>query len=154
MRIEKLNVLPAFALLLAVAPAARAQFAVIDVASVTQLVSEVQQLEQQLAVARDQLVQAQAEFQTMTGNRGMQLLLSGTVRNYLPPDWATVQGALQGVGGAASAYPTLAGDLARAISASAVLSSQQLSVLPAGAGQSLRAGRQSAALLQALTHEA
>lgn len=154
MRMMKWNFLLSSALLLVVAPAAHAQFAVIDVASVTQLISEVQQLEQQLAVARNQLVQAQAEFQTMTGNRGMQLLLNGTVRNYLPPDWATVQGALQGVGGAASAYPTLAGDLARATSASAVLSSQQLSVLPAGAGQSLRAGRQSAALLQAFTHEA
>jgi type IV secretion system protein VirB5 len=136
---------------LAIAPAAHAQFAVIDVAAVTQLVSEVQQLEQQLATARSQLLQAQAEFQTMTGNRGMQSLLSGTVRNYLPPDWATLQGAVQG---SAGAYPALATDLTRAISANSVLTAQQLAALPPAAGQTLQAGRQSAALLESLTHQA
>jgi len=154
MRTERIRFLLALTMLLGVAPAAHAQFAVIDVAAVTQLVSEVQQLEQQLATARNQLLQAQAEFQAMTGNRGLQLLLSGTVRNYLPPDWSTVEGALQGVTGAAGAYPALAGDLTRAITANAVLSPQQLSMLPPANGQSLQAGRQSAALLQALTHEA
>lgn len=140
--------------LLLFAPAAQAQFAVIDIASVTQLVNEVQQLEQQLATARSQLTQAQAEFQTITGNRGLQSLLGGTVRNYLPPDWATLQGTLQGSGGAATAYPALAADVTRALTANAVLSPQQLSALPATAGGSLQAGRESAALLQALTHEA
>jgi type IV secretion system protein VirB5 len=154
MRTQRIPFLLALTMLLGAVPAAHAQFAVIDVAAVTQLVSEVQQLEQQLATARNQLLQAQAEFQAMTGNRGLQSLLSGTVRNYLPPDWSTVQGALQGVAGAAGAYPTLAGDLARAIAANSVLSPQQLSVLPASSGQSLQAGRQTAALLQALTHEA
>ena len=42
----------ALTLVLGVAPAARAQFAVIDVASLSQLISEVQVLEQQLATAR------------------------------------------------------------------------------------------------------
>jgi type IV secretion system protein VirB5 len=138
-------------LLLLAAPTAHAQFAVIDVAAVTQLLSQVQQLEQQLATARSQLTQAQAEFQAMTGGRGMQSLLGGTIRNYLPPDWATLQGALQGGG---SAYPALAADLTRAVGANAVLSSPQLAALPAGAGQSLQAGRQSAALLAAITHAA
>src|SRR4029077_9942333 len=45
-------------LLLAAAPLAHAQFAVIDVASLTQLVTEVQTLEQQLATARSELTQA------------------------------------------------------------------------------------------------
>jgi type IV secretion system protein VirB5 len=136
------------------APVAHAQFAVIDIAAVTQLVSQVQQLEQQLATARSQLTQAQAEFQAMTGSRGMQSLLSGTVRNYLPPDWATLQGALQGSGGGAGAYAGLSADLTRAINANAVLTPAQLAALPAAAGQTLNAGRQSSALLQALTHEA
>src|SRR6201982_1453390 len=83
-------------LLALVTPAAHAQFAVIDIAAVHQLVSQVQQLEQQLATARSQLTQAQAEYQAMTGSRGMQSLLGATVRNYLPSDWATVQGALKG----------------------------------------------------------
>ena len=136
-----------------IAPAAHAQFAVIDVASVTQLVAEVQQLEQQVATARGQLTQAQAEFQTITGNRGLNSLLSGTVRNYLPSDWATLQGALQGSAGAGS-YPTLVADVTAALNANAVLSAQQLSALSPAAGTSLQAGRQSAALLQALSHEA
>jgi len=137
-----------------VAPAAHAQFAVIDVAAVTQLVSQVQQLEQQLATARSQLSQAQAEFQAMTGSRGMQSLLGGTVRNYLPADWTTLEAVVQGAGGASGAYPALVADLTRAVSANAVLTAPQLSALPAGASQSLQAGRQSAALLASLTHEA
>jgi len=154
MHTQRTRSLVVLTMLLGAAPAAHAQFAVIDVAAVTQLVSEVQQLEQQLATARNQLLQTQAEFQSMTGNRGLESLLSGTVRNYLPPDWSSVEGALQGAAGAAAAYPVLAGDLARAIAANAVLSPQQLAAFPAAAGQSLQAGRQSAALLQALTHEA
>jgi type IV secretion system protein VirB5 len=147
-------VLPASWLLLMIAPAAHAQFAVIDVAAVTQLLSQVQELQQQLATARSQLTQAQAEFQAMTGSRGMQSLLGGTVRNYLPPDWATVEGVVQGGGGAAGAYPSLLADLTRAARAHAVLTPQQLAALPAGAGQSLQAGREAAALLESLTHEA
>jgi len=143
--------LSASLLLALVAPAAHAQFAVIDIAAVNQLVSQVQQLEQQLATARSQLTQAQAEYQAMTGSRGMQSLLGGTVRNYLPSDWATVQGTLKG---AAGAYPALAADLTRAVGANAVLTAPQLAALPAPAGQSLQAGRESAALLAALTHEA
>lgn len=145
-------VVPVSLLLMLSAPAAHAQFAVLDIAAVNQLVSQVQQLEQQLATARSQLTQAQAEFQAMTGSRGMQALLGGTVRNYLPPDWATLQGVVQG--GTAGAYPALLADLTRAARAHAVLSPQQLAALPAGAGQSLQAGRQSAALLESLTHEA
>ncbi|MGH8133594.1 MAG: type IV secretion system protein [Steroidobacteraceae bacterium] len=151
---REVRFLVVFVTLFAGIPAAHAQFAVIDVASVAQLVSEVRTLEEQLVTARNQLTQAQAEFQAITGSRGMQLLLAGSVRNYLPPDWATLQGALPGGMGAAGAYSTLAGDLARAISANAVLSAAQLTALPAAAGQSLQAARQSAAILQALTHEA
>jgi type IV secretion system protein VirB5 len=147
-------VLSASILWLMIAPAAHAQFAVIDVAAVNQLLSQVQQLEQQLATARSQLTQAQAQFQAMTGSRGMQSLLGGTVRNYLPPDWATLEGILQGAGGAAGAYPSLSADLTRATRAHAVLTTQQLAALPAGAGQSLQAGREAAALLESLTHAA
>lgn len=153
MRTKPTCLLPMFLLLLA-APAAHAQFAVIDVAALTQLVSQLQQLEQQLATARSQLAQTQAEFQAMTGSRGMQSLLRGTVRNYLPSDWATLQGVLQGSGAGSTAYPTFSAELTRAIDTNAVLTTQQLATLPARAGQTLTTGRQSAALLQALTHEA
>ena len=155
MRTNKVRWFSLSAIALALVPVgAHAQFAVIDVAAVTQLVAQVQQLEQQLATARSQLAQAQSEYQAITGSRGMQALLAGTVRNYLPPDWATLQGVLQGGGPAASAYPALAADLVRAINSNSVLSAPQLAALPAAAMQSLQAGRQAPALLAALTQEA
>jgi type IV secretion system protein VirB5 len=145
------KVLCVLGVLAATSPAAHAQIAVIDVAALTQLLSEVQSLEQQVATARSQLTQAQAEFQSITGNRGMQLLLAGTVRNYLPPDWTTVRGAAQGTLGT---FPALTGDVAHATGALTVLSPAQIAAMAPAAAQSVQAGRQSAALLQALTHEA
>jgi type IV secretion system protein VirB5 len=132
-----------------VAPAARAQFAVIDVASLSQLISEVQVLEEQLATARSELTQAQTEYQSITGARGMGRLLAGTVRNYLPPDWATVQGALQG----SARYARLAADLQSAVNTTAVLSGQQLAALSPAASAQLQTWRQTVALLQSLSHE-
>jgi type IV secretion system protein VirB5 len=135
---------------LAGAPAAHAQFAVIDVASLTQLVSEVQTLEQQLSTARNQLLQAQQEYQSITGSRGMGQLLAGVPRNYLPPDWATVSSELHGAG----AYPALATDVQAAMRSNAVLTPQQLAALAPAAGAQLQAERQSVALAQSLSHEA
>jgi type IV secretion system protein VirB5 len=134
----------------AATPAAHAQFAVIDVASLTQLVSEVQTLGQQLATARNQLAQSQAEFQSITGARGMGALLAGTRRNYLPTDWRTLQGALQG----SSTYPVLATDLQRTLRGTAILSSAQLAALSPVAGAHLQAEREFVALAQGVSHEA
>lgn len=142
--------LPACTALLAVVPAAQAQFAVIDVASLAQLISEVQTLEQQLATARNQLAQAQAEYQSITGPRGLGQLLAGTTRNYLPPNWATLVAALQGSG----AYPTLAADLRGALRSDTVLSAQQLAVFSPAVGTQMQAERQSVALLQSISREA
>jgi len=139
----------ALTLMFNVAPAARAQFAVIDVASLSQLISEVQVLEQQLATARGELTQAQTEYQSITGARGMGGLLAGTVRNYLPADWATVLGALQG----STHYPRFAADLQRSLNTVGVLSSQQLAALSPVASAQLQAWRQTVALLQSLSHE-
>ena len=131
--------------------AAHAQFAVIDVASVTQLISEVQTLEQQLATARADLAQAQQTYQSTVGDRGMERLLSGTVRNYLPSDWNEIQRTLQGGSGG---YAALAGDLSSAMTANSVLSPQQIAALSPAASQQLRLDRQTVALMQAVSHEA
>jgi len=139
----------ALTLVLGVAPAARAQFAVIDAASLSQLISEVQVLEQQLATARGELTQAQTEYQSITGARGMGGLLAGTVRNYLPTDWATVLSALQG----SAHYPRFAADLHSALNAVGVLSSQQLAALSPAASAQLQAWRETVAVLQGLSHE-
>lgn len=131
-------------------PAAHAQFAVIDVASVTQLISQVKTLEEQLATARSDLAQAQQAYQSTVGNRGMESLLSGTVRNYLPSDWNEIQRAVGGSGG----YGTLSADLSAAMSANSVLSPQQIAALSPAASQQLQLDRQTVALMQAVSHEA
>ena len=132
-------------------PVAQAQFAVIDAASVAQLMSEVKTLEQQLATAQADLAQAQTAYRSTVGDRGMEQLLSGTVRNYLPPNWNGLQSAFQSTG---SSYPALSSDLNTAMSANAVLSTQQLAGLSPAANQQMQASRQSVALLQAVSHQA
>jgi type IV secretion system protein VirB5 len=129
--------------LLYVTGTARAQFAVIDVASVAQLVAQLQTLEQQLA-------QAQAQYQALTGARGMEQLLAGTNRNYLPADWA----ALAALPGNAGAYPDLAGQVGSALSAETVLSPGRLALLPTATAAQLQAQRQNAALLQGMSRAA
>jgi type IV secretion system protein VirB5 len=135
--------------LLAVSPS-HAQFAVIDVASLTQLVSQVRTLQQQVATARSQLSQAQAEYQAMTGARGMQQLLAGTPRNYLPASWPALQAVLAGGRG----YPALSTDLQAQLFATAVLAPQRLATLSPAAATQLQNERQSVALLQSLSHAA
>jgi len=142
--------LPATLVLLSgMASTAQAQFAVIDVASLSQLVSEVQVLQQQLETARGELTQAQSEYQSITGVRGMEGLLRGTERNYLPPDWGTLQSTLQG----SARYPQLAADVQNALQMLSVLSAQQLAALSPVAAAQLQARRQTIALLQSLSHE-
>jgi type IV secretion system protein VirB5 len=130
---------------------AQAQFAVIDVASVAQLVSQSQTLAQQLQAARTQVAQAQAQYQAMTGNRGMQSLLSGTVRNYLPTQWTQLGNILQGGG---AGYGALSSDVQGNLQANAVLTPQQLAAMPGTERAQISYARQPVALLQAVSHEA
>ncbi len=129
---------------------ARAQIPVTDIGAIAQLVSELQVLEQEVETARQQLAQAQSEYQAITGARGMERLLAGTVRNYLPPTWDDVRNALT----AGAAYPGLASQLQSAISSNAVLSEVQLSELAPVDRQNLEAGRQSVAIQQVLAQQA
>jgi type IV secretion system protein VirB5 len=130
---------------------ARAQFAVIDVASIAQLIQQIQVLEQQVQTAQSQLAQAQSEYAAITGSRGMEQLLFGTQRNYLPTDWAQVSQALSGSGGS---YPALASSLKSLISSNAVLTGGQIGALSTTQQAQLLAARQSPALLQALSRTA
>jgi hypothetical protein len=142
------------ATLLGAAPAARAQWAVVDAPAIVQLIQEVQTMSQQLATARAQLMSAQQSLQAMTGNRGMAglLTLSGTQRNYLPSNWTQVTGAMPGqtTGG----YTALASDVQSAMNANAVLSPQRLATLSPADQQQILAARQWNAMQQALSHEA
>lgn len=133
------------------APAARAQFAVIDVAAVTQLVTEVQNLEQALTVAREHLAEAQAELRSTTGDRGMEQLLSGTNRNYLPTDWGQLAAA---VSDTSAAYTTLSVGIQQALVQDAVLTPQQVGTLSPDGQRQLAADRGTTALLQAVSRQA
>jgi len=131
-------------------PVAHAQWAVIDAPALAQLIQQVETTEQQLATARAQLLQAQQALQTTTGVRGMELLLSGTLRNYLPPDWQQVTAALQG----SSSYASLSADVQNLIATNAVLSPQRLATLPSSGQQLVQGERQWSAMQQALAHAA
>ena len=135
--------------IVAISPA-RAQWAVIDAPAIVQLIQEVQTAAQQLATARNQLLQAQQALQTMTGDRGMEQLLGTTVRNYLPTDWSQVSSVLQGGGG----YGALSADMQSIMNANSVLSAQRLATLPVNGQQLIQAQRQWGAMQQALAHQA
>jgi type IV secretion system protein VirB5 len=135
---------------LAPASAALAQWAVVDVPATVQLIQEVQTTAQALQTAKTQLLQAQQALQTMTGSRGMQLLLSGTVRNYLPSNWTQVTGALQGSGG----FSALSTNVQSIASANAVLSPQRLATLSPSGQQLIQNSRQWSAMQQALSQQA
>src|SRR5262245_2596578 len=94
--------------LLGVAHRAHAQWAVVDVGAIAQLVEQLSTLQEQLDTMRNQLNQARQHYQSTTGRRGMEQLLSGTVRNYLPPDWQALEAAING---AQASYAALAAQL-------------------------------------------
>jgi type IV secretion system protein VirB5 len=139
----------AISLLSVVSLAARAQIPVTDVGAIAQLVAEVNTLAQDLNTARQDLAQAQQQYQSMTGQRGMQQLLSGTVRNYLPTNSAQLQAAQQGTGGYA-----LGADVSAAVNSNAVLSAPQVAALSPDEQSALQEARRNAALLQAVAQEA
>jgi len=131
-------------------PTAHAQWAVVDAPAIVQLIQEVQTTAQQLATAKAQLLQAGQTLQTMTGDRGMEQLLNGTVRNYLPSNWTQLSRVLQGTGG----FSALSTDVQSVMSTNAVLSPQRLANLPAGGQQLIQSERQWSAMQQALSHQA
>jgi type IV secretion system protein VirB5 len=144
------SLLVCLTLSLAIAPAARAQWAVVDLGAITQLIQEVQTMSQQLITAQAQLQQAKSTLQSMSGGRGMQTLLSGTNRNYLPTSSSQLTSAMQGSG----SYPGLSLDVRNATNANAVLTAAQLAALSPADQQRIAAARQAAALRQALAQEA
>ena len=128
-----------------------AQWAVVDVGAIAQLVQEGETLAQQLATAQQELQQAQQQYQSLTGGRGMEQLLSGAVRNYLPSNGNELQTLFaQG----ASSYAALSSALQGTMSANAVLTSGQLATLSAQQQALLMASRRSASALQAVAADA
>lgn len=130
---------------------ARAQWAVVDAPAIVQLIQEVQSMQEEVQTARDQLTQARQALQTMTGGRGMERLINGSVRNYLPSTWSQLAGVGQG---AAGAFSGLSSEVRAAMNTNAVLTPRRLSMLSAANQQSILAARRTGALQQALAQAA
>jgi type IV secretion system protein VirB5 len=140
-----------FALLCFGLPSAQAQFAVIDVNAIVQLAQQLVTMEQQLATLQSQLQEAQQQYAAITGNRGMQNLLPGINRNYLPPDWPSLMAAVNQNG---NAYPQLQGSIQNNLTANAVLTAGQIASLSAREQAQLLSDRQTVAMLEATVQQA
>lgn len=151
MNLKSVHTIPALCLLIFAVPRpAAAQWAVIDVSSLQQLLQQYQLMEKQLSTETQHLQQAQQTYASITGDRGMGQLLSGTQRNYLPTTWAGVSSAMQGGGGAGG----LGSSIQSIISSNAILNAQSVSRLSPTEQTLLNNSRQVTALLQAVTRTA
>jgi type IV secretion system protein VirB5 len=130
---------------------AHAQFAVIDASAIAQLVQQLTVLEQQLVTLESQLRQAQQEYQSITGDRGMENLLSGTNRNYLPTNWTELLAALAGP---SATYPAFSSAAQASLAGNAVLTPAQVASLSTTEQGQLQGQRQAVALLAATVQQA
>jgi len=138
-------------LAIALMPAANAQWAVVDIPATAQLVQEVLTARQQLITLKLQLQQAQQALQSMSGARGMQQLLGGVNRNYLPTNWNQLSTLAQSSGGA---YGSLSLNIQGIVGGNAVLSPQQLAGLAPADQQQILAQRQWSATRLAISQSA
>lgn len=134
-------------------PPAQAQMAVVDVSAIRQLVQQVRYWQQQIEMMTEQLGQLQREYEAFTGTRGMEALVPITVgeRNYLPTDW---QGVFEVIQGASAEYGALAAEVRALVDGSAVLPDAALAELRPAHRELIEAGRNLAAMAQALSREA
>jgi type IV secretion system protein VirB5 len=123
---------------------ADAQLAVVDVGAIVQMIAQLRALEQQLD-------QAKSAYDAITGGRGMERLLAGTARNYLPANWNELSDAM---GAAEGLYGELSAGIRELVDLNAILSPEEFARLPASQRRELDAARKSAAMLQSLTRQA
>jgi type IV secretion system protein VirB5 len=124
---------------------------VVDIRAITQLVTQIQTMENQLLTARNQLTEAQSTLTSMSGTRGMQNLLNGVNRNYLPADY---QQLLDVMNSASASYGALSTQVQTLLTTNAVLSTADLSRLTPAQRQLVDGARRSAATLDVLTRDA
>lgn len=148
---KKVGLLAAVLLLSFGAPAVRAQWAVIDVGAIAQLVEQIATMYQQLETARSTLRQAEQQYRATTGGRGMERLLSGTDRNYLPANWAQLEAAVQRADGT---YRVLGARLQAILNDNALLSEERIAALTPLERDQLQAARRTAAMFQATSRKA
>lgn len=124
---------------------------VIDVTAIAQLTKQVEYWLQQIQLMQNQLNQLQQAYSAITGPRGMENLLAGTARNYLPQDWNEM---LKVLNNTSNTYSGLSWQVQAAITANAVLSTTQLGAMTPQQRQFIADGRSAAAMLQVLTQAA
>jgi type IV secretion system protein VirB5 len=139
-----------FGTLLLMATPADAMVPVIDVAALTQLIQEVLAWIEQLRSMEMQLTQLKQTYASTTGLRGMEQLLrlSPAARNYLPPDWNSLEAALTG---GAMGNPVLASAIRTQVAVNAVLSPTDVTRLSARLQALLASEREAVAGSQTLT---
>lgn len=148
---EWMRVVGAMCLLMGLVPTANAQWAVVDVGAITQLIQQVRTMQEQLSTARNQLSQAEAAYRSMNGGRGMERLLGHVPRNYLPSEWGDL---LEVLGQTSVSYGAIAREMQRVITANSVLTADQLGALSRTDRELLEDSRRSKAMLQVMTREA
>lgn len=148
---EWMRVVGAMLLLLGLVPRAHAQWAVVDVGAITQLIEQARTMQEQLSTARHQLAQAEASYRSMTGRRGMDRLLTGVPRNYLPREWRDFAEVLSQT---SVSYGAISREMQRIITANSVLTTRQLEALSNTDRELLASARRSKAMVQVLTREA
>ena len=138
-------------LFLITASQAHAQWAVVDVGAIAQLVQQIATMRDQLQTARDQLTQTQQTLQSMRGGRGMDRLLSGVDRNYLPEDWAEWERTMQQT---SNRSRRLVRDLNAILETNAVLTDEDMSRWSEAQREQFIRERRSAAALQMMSRQA
>lgn len=128
-------------------PAFGSGIPVIDAAAISNQLEQISYMVQQLQQMQQQVAALQAQVRAITGGRGMESLLSGQVRNYLPPEWNEAMNVLsQGN----QAYQQLADNIRQIKQAQAVLKDADLNRLTPELRRMLEDARTAAATQQAL----
>lgn len=135
-----------------VEPAAHAQWAVVDVGAIAQLVQQVQVMREHLTTAQDQLAQARRDYAAITGTRRMQSLMRDVERNYLPRNWNELAAAA--LREAQGAHGVLAAEVRHAIDDNASLTPAQFALLLPAERADLETTRRTTAMLQVLARRA
>ncbi len=131
---------------------AKAQMAVIDAANLKQAIQEVISWHQQLQGMEQQYLELQQTYGSLTGPRGMQLLLPIPVssRNYLPMTYAQLLGVMSG---SSAQYPNLAAQVQASVQSNAILPAPQLATFSPSAQGYVTQSRQTAATLNMLAQQ-
>jgi len=132
---------------------AQATMPVIDVAALAQLIQTIMYWENQLQGMKSHLDQLKQTTSALTGGRGMQALLplAPQARNYLPSNWTDVASL---VSGNPNGYGALSALVAARVQGVSVLPQATLAALTPDQRKLLTDGRNSAAVLQALSQTA